>query len=407
MSIKRSVLALALVAVLLLSALSVQKVPSYAHYIYPSPEVKTQTKEQEDTGESAHAQTEEKKKKEPSALQKQIKQVKEALQEQSGLTDAWLFTGFMQDAQVSVKHGDSKTAGLSAYQGDLHLVQMPALVSGRNLYQEELDAGSRVAVLSESLAIALFRRGDPIGEEIQLGEKHYRVVGVNRWKQTPGDHHNGCIWVPLKALDDDGIRTEVMQLSMRVAKGKGAVSRLKGVVSPLIANGEMLSAAKEKHRTMLPARLLLVALGLMLLALCYPVLTALSRGTVMRCRMELTQAYSYRLLPKWLLRALGLLLVWGVWGVGVYYIGLFAVQPVYIFPEWIPQIPVEVKDILSTFWQNRGLSTKLVQYSTPELLLLRFYRMVNGYAAGLLLVLLLKPYHYVAMAIKKRINSEQ
>ena len=44
---------------------------------------------------------------------------------------------------------------------------------------------------------------------------------------------------------------------------------------------------------------------------------------------------------------------------------------VYIFPEWIPAVPVEISDILTTWWQNAEISGSIIEWRTREILTLR------------------------------------
>ena len=69
------------------------------------------------------------------------------------------------------------------------------------------------------------------------------------------------------------------------------------------------------------------------------------------------------------------------------------IAPVYIFPEWVPAILVEPKEIEKTFWTLRAQQTGLVALRTPQVLRLHFLHRVMTAACALAAVLLLKPYH--------------
>jgi len=44
---------------------------------------------------------------------------------------------------------------------------------------------------------------------------------------------------------------------------------------------------------------------------------------------------------------------------------------VYIFPEWIPAVPVEINDILTTWWQNAEITGGVIEWRTREIIVLR------------------------------------
>jgi len=65
------------------------------------------------------------------------------------------------------------------------------------------------------------------------------------------------------------------------------------------------------------------------------------------------------------------------------------IAPVYVFPEWVPAILVEHKEISATFWNNRTMANALLAFRSRELLFLdamRGYMTVLCALAGALLI---------------------
>ena len=64
--------------------------------------------------------------------------------------------------------------------------------------------------------------------------------------------------------------------------------------------------------------------------------------------------------------------------------GLFVVliQPVFTFPEWVPAVLVEPKDIAAAFWNVWQDTATVMELRTPELLRARFYSRLMGWACG-------------------------
>ena len=63
--------------------------------------------------------------------------------------------------------------------------------------------------------------------------------------------------------------------------------------------------------------------------------------------------------------------------------------PVYVFPEWVPAILVEPKEIAATFWNNQSAANSLLSLRSRELLFLnalRGYILILTALAGALLI---------------------
>ncbi len=75
------------------------------------------------------------------------------------------------------------------------------LESGRHLVDEDLRAARQVVVLGHEVATELFpRRADPVGQEVRLGGRHFRIVGVVAKRGTVGgENRDQFALVPLTA----------------------------------------------------------------------------------------------------------------------------------------------------------------------------------------------------------------
>lgn len=77
-----------------------------------------------------------------------------------------------------------------------------SFTEGHPITQDDFDAGSQVAVISDRLAITLFRSEDAaIGQEISINYVPYRVIGVVKEAPTSMARAFSQIYIPYTALD--------------------------------------------------------------------------------------------------------------------------------------------------------------------------------------------------------------
>ena len=169
MSIKRGVLLLVLCLVALAIAWQSQQVRPLMQYGF---QVRLAREEpagdaQAGAGEEGGQAVAEKDK--AGTLPAFLKRFDEFVLEQGDSLVSAALTAHLPAATLSTEQGGSASAELTTVYGALHTLVPGVLLSGRLLYQEEVDAGAKVAVLDEGLAIALFRQGDPVvaGEQRQ------------------------------------------------------------------------------------------------------------------------------------------------------------------------------------------------------------------------------------------------
>ncbi len=191
-------------------------------------------------------------------------------------------------------------------------------------------------------------------------------------------------------------------MSLRILPGQGAATRLKTLLEGWQKEGTLYHLSKERYRSLLPIRWLLCALGVMALWLLMRLLVKASRALYQQEKKNMETQYVSRRLPMWAAKGAGMLLLWAAWLGGLYFVFSHAIAPVYIFPEWVPPVLVEPKDILTTFWNNRTAVSQLVELRTTEILNLRFYhRVLTAVCVGIF-VLMLKPYG----ELRRRITGE-
>lgn len=387
MWIKRA-LALLLACLLAgLFAVQSQEVPSLLQYVFLPPDLSADdVMPGEGSGEEDGAEAVEPLK----PLNAFLKGWDNFLQEQKNSLTAAILCVHCPQALMQTEQGGSASGELLAVAGQLHTLPPGILLSGRHLYQEEVEDGIPSAVLDEDLAIALFRQGDPVGMTFTLQNQRFTVAGVVRHARTVGDRAEYGLMVPLKAFDKQP-RWEVMTAQVMPLGGSGTRKGLTNALGDWQPDGQAIDLVKEKYRVLLPLRVLICFMAFALALVWLRYARRLSASLVARDRHRLESRYALELMPRFILSGVLIVLMY-LAGIGVMILAFSQLlEPVYVFPEWVPSVLVEPREIAKTFWYNRSLATGLVSLRSRELLYLDTLRSYLTVSAAVIAGLLIGP----------------
>lgn len=287
-----------------------------------------------------------------------------------------------ESAEVGVKDGATVTARLEGLSEDIYALRDIPLYGGRLLYPEEFQRGERVALLDEQLAVALFQYAEPLEREVRIAGESYRIVGIVRDRKQVGDRREYSLYVPFLAVEKSGLELTALCLQAKPVPGAGGWAAFSSAVGAQLPGATLISLPKETVGAALPARMLLVGTAM---AALLALLRLLNRGfgaLVGLYRQRLLTDYATRVLPGLLPRALGLLAGYGAAAAAFAWLFTVLIAPVYIFPEWIPAVLVEPKDISAAFWNVWQGVSGLMELRSPELLRVRFLERVVSWSAG-------------------------
>ena len=327
-------------------------------------------------------------------LEVMLEDLEKRMDELAGVMSAWGAVAYAPGTFVSDGGSDGQPqAALLKGQWGSVLHPSGVLAEGRLLYLEEIEQGAPSAVIDEKLAIGLYRVGNPVGRKLNISGTEFTVVGITRHSRTVGDKEESSVTVPLKALDKAGIQTQMLSVVMRPRPGSGAYAALSGEMSSWHKEGDFYSLPKEVHRARLPLRLMLCVIGAMAAAVGLKLSGRAARAIFEGGKRRLDNRYALTILPELILRAVTIAAMYAINAAAIILILQAAIAPVYIFPEWVPGILVDPKDISDTFWLLRGHETGLLSLRTPELLRLKYlHRLMTAVCCGLFF-LLLRPYY--------------
>lgn len=119
-----------------------------------------------------------------------------------------IFTG--EHATVSFVHGAKVVSQMRRTDAEYWSVLDFAFIAGLPYGKAEVDAGSRVAVISESAARNLFGKSAAVGQTFETQGQSFRVIGVVRNVPRVRSTAYADIWAPITTLPTEQWKTSLM-----------------------------------------------------------------------------------------------------------------------------------------------------------------------------------------------------
>ncbi|MDR3050246.1 MAG: ABC transporter permease, partial [Oscillospiraceae bacterium] len=300
---------------------------------------------------------------------------KEAL---AAVTDAVTLTGVRADMSVSAEAqgeaaASSAPAGLLAVDAAYQAIHNPLPLVGRLFQPEELSLGENVALLDEQLAISLFHMVEAVDRRVTVQGVAYRVIGVLRHARRVGDLADAFVYIPLEAAARENLALDTLQMTARPLSGGGATPTFTQSAQLVKPGGTIYSLRKEKEAAIFWARMLVCGLGAALLVALFGWWRRAVSALTAALRERLLHSYLPGLLPWLCLRGLPLLLWLLAIIAGACLAVTAALAPALIFPEYVPSILVEPREIAATFWNLRRAEAAAVVVRTAEVVRLRYF----------------------------------
>lgn len=354
-------------AVMAFAWINIQAVPGTFQHVYAAPQPAAAAEGEKETN---------------SGLREARLKIRELETELEGACEDATLYALAQPAAISIPDGGkSVSARLVGVEESWFYLKSPLLLNGRLLYPDECIYGERVALIDEQLAVALFQYAEPLGEEIEISGQRFRIVGVLKAGKRVGDQMDYSLYVPLRSLEDTSVALTALVYEARPVQGAGGWSAFQ-TASQKLGDGTTISLVKERMNAAMPMRMLFTLLGMALAMSGIRWMNQRSARFAAAYRERLQTQYAAKMVGfaagRLLLLALGYLVCAAV----LAWLFTRLVEPVYTFPEWVPAVLVEPKDIQTAFWNVWQTSATVVEYRTPELLRLRFLREVMAWSCG-------------------------
>lgn len=391
----QNVLLAAFIVALAFGAWQTEKIGNHMQYLIqpPAQAVQTETPAADDDPDAAPTVW-----KPNQPIADAVERLKDMVDEWDATTmKCWTVGGIMESVSIVSERGiaNEKTARLELM-GENGLQLHPLLArEGRLFFPEEIAKGEKVALLDEKLALEIFKIPDPIGQKVNIAGVTYRVIGVVRHTKKVGDYAEYGAYVPLMSIIGESVQLDALMVEADPKPGLGANVSFQKMVELWgnwnTSGGSIYDLGKESMGARLWLRVLLFVAGM---TLCLRLINWLN-GRVSyynkRYRQQLQRKYAIALMPE--LTGVILLFIVG-YGSSV---GLLAalmgyiLQPVYTFPEWIPEILVEWSDIAEAFWNVWQLPAVMLELRSPEIIRLQWLDLlIKGCSAGAAVLLALR-----------------
>lgn len=288
----------------------------------------------------------------------------------------------------SVLTADLKTAGarLVAMDESYYALRNLTLTCGRLIYPEEFKQGAHVALIDESLAVALYQFAQPLNMQLELDGEQYTIVGVLKAGKRVGDQVDHSLYAPYRALQNSQTIFTALIYEAIPIRNAGGWTSFQSFTKSLGEQGSTINLDKESMNAAMPQRLLVCVMGFALgFALIRRVMFHM-KHSVRAYKDALRDTYAIKLLPRVIAVSLLYVLLYAACAALLVQLFVWLIEPVYTFPEWVPAVLVEPKDIQTAFWNVWQSDASIMSLRTPELLRTKFLRELGGWssaAAGL------------------------
>lgn len=108
------------------------------------------------------------------------------------------YGGIMGQEKITFKN-KTKTSFVWGLSPSFYKIDKGEIESGRFFTEEENNSQTKVAVLGYKIKEKLFGNQNPLGEDIKVGEKHFKVIGFYKEKGSfSGMNMDDLVYLPLK-----------------------------------------------------------------------------------------------------------------------------------------------------------------------------------------------------------------
>jgi len=271
---------------------------------------------------------------------------------------------------VSLENGRSET-GITLYAvGPVwNEVYTPKIIKGRPIDRIDAEKKAKVIVLDEKIAFSLFIDKDPLGETVKFDDgTELEVVGIAQHSRRIGETGLYAAWVPLDLITN----SELMVLSAH-STSMNMFAMFRTQAQSYYTGGTAISLTKEKNRAILPLLLVFVVVAFWLLKRWMGWLTGYCRIQIEKVKAEGKRRYLMKLLPYAAGQLLPMLLLIVVTVAAYFALAVVVINPIRIFPEWLPETLGEYTSWIERFWTLVGTSAQPVTMKTPELTEVQFW----------------------------------
>lgn len=281
---------------------------------------------------------------------------------------------FIGEKPISAENSGTN-ANLRAVDFEYFGTYFMRLIDGRLFYNNEED---HTAIIDKAVALNLFPSVSPIGRQIKIDEKTYKVVGVI--EKSPYTMYNTNVFIPFKTAQIEKLKGKFIIDSIDTKK-ESRSEFLEGK-----SNDGMWDITKEREKSILLFKICTYILIVYLINRLRRELARFLKNRFAELQRLNMNKYPSQFWLNILLFVIQCILGYGfivaVLAGGVYHL----VQSAVMIPEYIPEILVDFGMIKQKYLENIKASSTLYYLRTDVMIMIQYYAHIINTAFVLFLI---------------------
>lgn len=267
-----------------------------------------------------------------------------------------------QNESLTSEYGEI-TATLYAINGDYFDFRFQQLICGRYIRASDIEKKRQVAVIDDRAKLLLFPGQEAIGKTLQIDCKEYEVVGIIREGQHIGECDAYCVYIPLTAASENAIRMNVIECLISGANNSAFNSVVGNTLRSWSSEGSFYSLARERLAALMPLYVSFLLFAILVICKFITWLRMHIHHSHTRVKNMLMEKYINQCWTKIVVQFLPAVAGCISIIIAISFVLKMALNPLYIFTDWVPENLMEATSWLTRFWalnQQGAYSSKFV-----------------------------------------------
>lgn len=269
-----------------------------------------------------------------------------------------------QEYEVSAENSSFSSCTLYGISGDWLEQHGEKWISGRAFTAEEQAEGSTVALVNQALARQLWQETtDTKDRNVMIDGRQYQVVGILKDSFTCSSE----LYIPVKTVSESDWLWDIQILSAENVR----MSIFKAVAEEHLPGGTVYNLQRERVKAGLVLRYTCVAFLVLVLKYCFTWVCLQNQRGKQRWKKKQEFRYPGKMIVPSLFLVFQTTLLWALWGIAVLLTLRLAVYPAYVFPEFVPSIPIHASEYIMQLQKVSSNTIRLVTMSTKAIVEIR------------------------------------
>lgn len=264
----------------------------------------------------------------------------------------YTIAGREQNLTVRGEGGQSTETTLYAVGKGYFELYHEHLLRGRLISETDVNKGKNVVVLDDEAELVLFKGDSALEKTVYIDGIEMQVVGIIDGKRRLGEVGEHLVYVPITSSYKNGIKTDTMEITAMGVDNTSSPVIMENTLKSWCSSGSFYNLYKLKMGVTLPVRWIIVFLGIKTLLVLVRRANRWVAKQIEMFRNELQRCYFLQILGRVIWKMIVALIAYCILAMGMFGIVRIAVQPMYVFGEWIPESIVELTSIIDCIWNQ-------------------------------------------------------